>query len=69
MEASLHCHNLLVAELAEDELARVTLYCGERVVGDVLVFNLVFVGYLVHEAAKACAENYSCLGRNQPQYL
>ena len=45
MEAALHGHDIVAAQLAEDELAGVTLDGGDGEVGDLFVGELVGVSY------------------------
>ena len=56
MEASVHGHDFLVAELAEDETAFVTFDGADGEVGYVFVFDDELFLYFFGEVAKACAE-------------
>ena len=59
METALHSHDILTAELAEDKLARVALYCRYREVGDVCVCKFIAVGDFSGKLTEASTENDS----------
>ena len=55
METALHSHDILTAELAEDKLARVALYCRYREVGDVCICKFIAVGDFSGKLTEASA--------------
>ena len=61
VETSLHRHDILVAELTEDEFTAVTFNCRYREVWYLVIRYRYFYVDMIHEFAKTSAKNYGCL--------
>ena len=61
VEASLHGHNILITQLAENQFAAVSLYRRNGEVGNILILYFILLGNLTCKAAKSGSEDNCCL--------
>ena len=62
VEAALHGHDVLVAQLAEDELSAMPFDGRDGEVRDILVLYFILLGDFAGQASQTGAEDNSCFG-------